>query len=364
VAKPAEAEPARRVTKPSVGLPRPRTASTPPAAAAKSKVEPTTKGKVEEPGAVTKMPFQLAAPKTAKAQKAQQTQKKDARQVEPAAAAKSPEPEEAPAAASVDKMAALWESAASRRRPEVERAVVVEKAARTIESLFDRKSEPARPDSVFDQPPAETGRPAESVFEKDRSAESIFDREIPSEPEISIDSLFDRKAPKPERPVESPFDRRPPPVEDAVDLDASRPAPEPDMFSPPGMATGTGPSHDSSDVFLSRRLGQSDSDGDAFTSFKPAALERLRAEHVAQREAERANRARAAGDWSEHAVSPENKAAKHFENGLTSLRKGEYQSALEQWEAATALDPDNRVYQTNLRRLKQMLLESRPEGIR
>ena len=55
------------------------------------------------------------------------------------------------------------------------------------------------------------------------------------------------------------------------------------------------------------------------------------------------------------AVTWENAAAEHFELGLHSFRSGDYDAALAQWQAATALDPDNRTYLANLNRLLQLM---------
>lgn len=58
----------------------------------------------------------------------------------------------------------------------------------------------------------------------------------------------------------------------------------------------------------------------------------------------------------------EAEAAKCFELGLRYANEGKYASALEEWEKAVAKEPDNRAYQTNLRRLKKLLEEKDNNG--
>lgn len=54
-------------------------------------------------------------------------------------------------------------------------------------------------------------------------------------------------------------------------------------------------------------------------------------------------------------------AADYFESGLQAAREKRYRDALPDWERAAALDPDNRIYQHNLLRLRRLLdAEQRP----
>jgi hypothetical protein len=48
-------------------------------------------------------------------------------------------------------------------------------------------------------------------------------------------------------------------------------------------------------------------------------------------------------------------AAEYFEHGLSAVKDKLYEQALMDWERAHKLEPDNRVYQHNLRRLQQLL---------
>jgi hypothetical protein len=110
---------------------------------------------------------------------------------------------------------------------------------------------------------------------------------------------------------------------------------EPDMVSPAGIPTR--PGH-TSNFFTSRRPTLSD-DVDIFTSFRQVG---------------------GATPPEKPAKAPiheprEDTAAHLFERGLLSLRKGQYGEALTSWEAAAALAPENRVYLTNIRRLKKLL---------
>jgi CheY-like chemotaxis protein len=48
-------------------------------------------------------------------------------------------------------------------------------------------------------------------------------------------------------------------------------------------------------------------------------------------------------------------AAEHFERGLDAVQHKRYAVALAEWERASALEPDNRIYQHNLRRLRGLI---------
>jgi DNA-binding response OmpR family regulator len=48
-------------------------------------------------------------------------------------------------------------------------------------------------------------------------------------------------------------------------------------------------------------------------------------------------------------------AAEHFERGLTAVQHKRHEEALPEWERAARLEPHNKTYQHNLRRLQQLL---------
>jgi hypothetical protein len=50
-----------------------------------------------------------------------------------------------------------------------------------------------------------------------------------------------------------------------------------------------------------------------------------------------------------------------FDRGLALLAAKDYLRAQAEWERACKLDPGNRLYQTNLKRLRA-LIEGRPQG--
>jgi len=119
---------------------------------------------------------------------------------------------------------------------------------------------------------------------------------------------------------------------------------EPDLPSPAGFATRAGtPAPDGAprDPFATRRAG-SRTDEDVFTSYRRPGGAEPPPESTARASLEGARA-----------------AALHFENGLGLLRSGANEEALAEWELATSLDPENRVYQSNLKRLKRKLGETR-----
>jgi CheY-like chemotaxis protein len=63
---------------------------------------------------------------------------------------------------------------------------------------------------------------------------------------------------------------------------------------------------------------------------------------------------------TERASTPQQQAAESFQRGLDFAQSKQYGEALREWEAATRLDPDNRVYQVNLRRLREVQHRSQP----
>jgi serine/threonine protein kinase len=56
--------------------------------------------------------------------------------------------------------------------------------------------------------------------------------------------------------------------------------------------------------------------------------------------------------WLPTLSQPRNDAARHFDRGFVLVAANRYQEALEEWELALAGDPENRDYQTNVRRLR------------
>ena len=62
---------------------------------------------------------------------------------------------------------------------------------------------------------------------------------------------------------------------------------------------------------------------------------------------------------SKAGVGAEMAATRHFEKGLVAFREGRHAEALDEWSAAVELDPENKVYRSNLQRLKKRM-ESPP----
>jgi len=58
------------------------------------------------------------------------------------------------------------------------------------------------------------------------------------------------------------------------------------------------------------------------------------------------------------ALTPCQRALQFFEEGVDLARSRQYRAALDKLEQAVELDPDNRVYGANLRRVKKQLEES------
>jgi len=64
-----------------------------------------------------------------------------------------------------------------------------------------------------------------------------------------------------------------------------------------------------------------------------------------------------------HAVAwatPQQQAAERFQRGLELAQAKQYAEAMAEWEAACQLDPEQRVYQVNLKRLREVQLRSQP----
>jgi CheY-like chemotaxis protein len=64
---------------------------------------------------------------------------------------------------------------------------------------------------------------------------------------------------------------------------------------------------------------------------------------------------------AERWITPQQRAAESFERGMQLAQEKRYDEALDEWERAAALVPDNRTYQFNLRRLRE-LAERRREA--
>lgn len=56
------------------------------------------------------------------------------------------------------------------------------------------------------------------------------------------------------------------------------------------------------------------------------------------------------------------RAVEHFERGLEAVQAKRYAEALPEWERAAALEPDNRMYQHNLARLRNVIQAAGREG--
>jgi hypothetical protein len=63
------------------------------------------------------------------------------------------------------------------------------------------------------------------------------------------------------------------------------------------------------------------------------------------------------GGHADRWLTPQQRAAESFQRGMELVRDKRYEDALREWERAAALDPDTRIYQVNLRRLRE-----RPHG--
>jgi CheY-like chemotaxis protein len=67
---------------------------------------------------------------------------------------------------------------------------------------------------------------------------------------------------------------------------------------------------------------------------------------------------------SEQRATGADRAADHFESGLQAVWHKKYADALPQWERAAALEPENRLYQHNLLRLRNLINLDRESGLR
>jgi CheY-like chemotaxis protein len=59
-------------------------------------------------------------------------------------------------------------------------------------------------------------------------------------------------------------------------------------------------------------------------------------------------------------ATPQQQAAERFQRGLELAQAKRYDDAMDEWEAACQLDPEQRVYQVNLRRLREVQDRSQP----
>jgi hypothetical protein len=64
--------------------------------------------------------------------------------------------------------------------------------------------------------------------------------------------------------------------------------------------------------------------------------------------------------WDDQATRRAGGAAIAFDAGLELVRDKDYAGALAEWERAIDCDPGNRLYQSNLRRLRELIRASKP----
>jgi serine/threonine protein kinase len=157
--------------------------------------------------------------------------------------------------------------------------------------------------------------------------------------------------------------------------EASAPEPEEprrselDLPSPAGIPTHPGlPEEPRRDIFQARRHSLAQGDDDVFTSYRrvkerpSAGAFATRARSATATAPAAAPRAKEPDGWKRVEQTPEQIAARHFDEGLALLRKGDRPAALAEWERAVELAPDNRVYQSNLKRLRQHLGKDEDPG--
>jgi hypothetical protein len=75
-------------------------------------------------------------------------------------------------------------------------------------------------------------------------------------------------------------------------------------------------------------------------------------------------RADGAPSGEERRRPPVPEAARLFDRGLSLLADKLYSAALEEWERACALEPDNRMYQVNLKRLRERVFSGSESSLR
>ncbi len=68
------------------------------------------------------------------------------------------------------------------------------------------------------------------------------------------------------------------------------------------------------------------------------------------------------GGWTEPGARFRDRAAESFQRGLELVQDKDYVAAKLEWERAIEHDPDNRLYQSNLRRLRELIEKSTMRG--
>jgi hypothetical protein len=131
-----------------------------------------------------------------------------------------------------------------------------------------------------------------------------------------------------------------------------------DLPSPAGFPTRSGPVPEESrkpDIFVSRRPSPDERE--------PDILSLSRAAPTVKRPEPAGAPAREESGWDAAARTRDRgipaSASHYFEEGLAMLRRGDQPGALALWEQALALEPENRIYQSNVKRLKRMLEPSK-----
>jgi hypothetical protein len=105
---------------------------------------------------------------------------------------------------------------------------------------------------------------------------------------------------------------------------------------------------------------RSESGGQVTATSAPAPRPRA-PENSAPAFVERRSEGERAAPVEERRRPPVDEAVRLFDRGLSLLADKLYAAALDEWERACALEPDNRLYQVNLKRLRDRVLsQSRP----
>jgi serine/threonine protein kinase len=199
------------------------------------------------------------------------------------------------------------------------------------------------------------------------------------------------RAAKPDRPVLEDTDRmaalwqaasaRKPPKKEASEPDIVSPIGlptqpgSPDLFEISEIATRRSPEDQDSDIFTAYTRqslrAREDQDSDIFTAYSRSGQSTPGSSDifsVAARSRDAASSPEIAAQTTptEAPVSSAEdlhaEAARHFELGLRSFRAGRFHAALDSWQLALSLDPDNRVYASNIRKLKSIIERESSKG--
>jgi serine/threonine protein kinase len=406
----AEAKPTEVTTspaaKPAAPSTKPAAKTAPPATKPAAKTAPPATTPVAKPAAPSsKSVAKSAAPgSTAKPAAPAPAKPTAAPAAVPAAA-----PPTAEAAATTKKAPTLLarprtKPTAPPPAPRPQLAATEAKPAPAAPATEERPAGPA-PAAVTGAPPAASKTPAPTLAKP----RSLAKKPSPAAPEKPAPAAPEKPSlSAPEKPVPSAGAVKEPPVPTlppTLELPKETPRGEPDLPSPSGIPTHAGRPPIPTPNFFSvkRPLVDAGDEGDVFTSFRAARTQQATSEEEENlrkvREVNQAARGwlaetgrarpasadarpsgldegRTAGAWDRVArptasrsapvstskpaagttpVGKQVAATVHFENGLTSLREGRHAEALAAWTAAIELDPGNRLYQSNLRRLKKML---------